>query len=883
MSDTLPVPPGLDTCGCCDGIAASTPAGLFNRAGLSAISYRIGNYAQFRESLHAGLSSPDFVELAGLRTRDADDYTLGLIDAVACAADVLTFYQERVANESYLRTATERVSLQEMGKLIGYRLRPGVAAETWLAFALETPRIAPANLPPEPGAFVTGIPSALTLSAGLKVQSVPGPAEKPQTFETVEDIDARPEWNAMRPWLSEVRHPGPGATETWLAGVRNNLKAGDALVFVDPAFFAQPANNKNWNFRRIDSVEPDNANDRTRVSWNGTLSVASSGASPLQVHALRKRAAVFGHNAPMWRSMSWQFRYKYPGGFADGKDVDEWPEFDISDMAANASGGAVDLDTVLGEVVPDSLVILTKFGFVTDGVIVKKADTVTNKIGKSASLPATHTVLYKLKGAIDVSRAEFALSGKITRLNLEGPNLDTHFFNSVRETSVYAQSELLELAPYPVAEAVSGPSLPLAVSPGGLFAGRKVIVTGLRSSDGARLVHQATLLAAQPHQNGTLLTITPPLPAPLRRDTVVVHANVALATHGETVAQILGAGDASQSFQRFELQRLPLTYRSAANASGAESELSVRIGEVEWTERPTLFGAAAAERAYALSVDAQGKAWVVFGDGVRGARLPSGVNNVRARYRQGLGPEGNVDPDQLTQLMSRPLGLKSVSNPLPAQGGAAPEAAGQARRTMPLGTRTLGRVVSLLDYEDFAMAFAGIAKAQAQVLQLAGGPTLVVTVAGQDDAQLSSSHPVWNNLWFALKSGGDPHVNVMLLPYQKSTFHLGLKVRRDPAYELKPLLAAVESALRSHYAFDARALGQPVLQSEVIAVVHSVPGVVGIDLDFLYCGTAPAAQTEKSRQTRLLASRMHAKGGAAMPAQLLTLDTGPLKRLEEMP
>ena len=198
MSDKTLMPPGTETCGCCDGIAASTPTGLFNRAGLGAISYRIGDYGRFSESLRAGLSSSEFPGLAGLRTRDADDYTLGLIDAVACAADVLTFYQERVANESYLRTATERVSLQEMGKLIGYRLRPGVAAETWLAFALETPRSAPAGLPPEPGAFVTGIPDALTLTAGLKVQSVPGPDEKPQTFETVEEITARPEWNAIR-------------------------------------------------------------------------------------------------------------------------------------------------------------------------------------------------------------------------------------------------------------------------------------------------------------------------------------------------------------------------------------------------------------------------------------------------------------------------------------------------------------------------------------------------------------------------------------------------------------------------------------------------------------------------------------------------------------
>ena len=46
-------------------------------------------------------------------------------------------------------------------------------------------------------------------------------------------------------------------------------------------------------------------------------------------------------------------------------------------------------------------------------------------------------------------------------------------------------------------------------------------------------------------------------------------------------------------------------------------------------------------------------------------------------------------------------------------------------------------------------------------------------------------------------------MNVALLSYQPSTFRLGLKVKRDPAYELKPLLAAVEAALRAHYSFDA--------------------------------------------------------------------------------
>ncbi|HEY2925272.1 baseplate J/gp47 family protein, partial [Piscinibacter sp.] len=757
MSEKTVMPPGTETCGCCEGVAASTPAALDNRVGLSAIAYRIGDYAQFKQSLLAGLSSSTLPELAGLRTRDADDYTLGLIDAVACAADVLTFYQERVANESYLRTATERVSLQEMAKLIGYRLRPGVAAETWLAFALETPKTAPANLPPEPGAFVTGIPTALTLAAGLKVQSVPGPDEKPQTFETVEEIAARPEWNAVRPWLSQTRAPGFGAKDTYLQGLRNNLKAGDALVFVGDEFLAHPTTNNNWDFRLIDAVELDTANDRTHVVWKrglGSVSPHSNPAVAPQVHVLRKRAAVFGNNAPKWRSMNNEFKTNYP---TDAANPNEWPSFTISPLGASANGGHVDLDAVLGEVTPGGFVVLAKGEF--------------NRPDEGFP-PGSYVELYKVTSTTEVSRGEFAISGKVTRLGLSGQNLDTKFFGFVRDTSVYAQSEPIAVAAYPVTTDVSGDQLPLALSADGLQAGRRLIVLGQRASDRQAVVHEATLVSVQADPNGVVLTITPPLPAALKRETVVVHANVALATHGETVSQILGAGDASRSFQRFELKRLPLTYRSATNETGADSELTVRIGDVEWAERPTLFGAAATARAYTLNVDEQGKAWVVFGDGVRGARLPSGVNNVRAVYRQGLGQEGNVDSDKLTQLMTRPLGLKSVSNPVAAQGGTDPEPADQARRTMPLGTRTLGRAVSLLDYEDFAMAFTGIAKAQAQVLQLAAGPTIAITVAGQDGAPLSDSNPVWHNLWLALKASGDPHVNVTLLSYQASSFRL---------------------------------------------------------------------------------------------------------------
>jgi predicted phage baseplate assembly protein len=347
-----------------------------------------------------------------------------------------------------------------------------------------------------------------------------------------------------------------------------------------------------------------------------------------------------------------------------------------------------------------------------------------------------------------------------------------------------------------------------------LAAGRRLIVKGLRHDNGQPIVHETTLVSASAGPGGsTVLAIDPQLPALLRRASVVVFGNVAHATHGETVAEVLGNGDAGRPHQRFELKRLPLTYRSAINEIGADSQLSVRVGDVEWQELPTLFESRPDDRVYTLRTDEQGKWWVVFGDGVRGARLPSGVNNVRARYRQGLGRDGNVDAEQLTQLKTRPLGLKSVANPLPAQGGSDAEPADQARRSMPLGTRTLGRAVSLLDYEDFALAFAGVAKAQARVLQLRGGPTIAITLAGQDGASIASGNPIWEGLDGALKDNGDPHVRIALLPYQASTFRIGLKVKRDPAYELDAVLAAVEAALRAQYGFDRRALGEPVQQS----------------------------------------------------------------------
>src|SRR4051794_30849350 len=175
-----------ETCGCCEGIQILTPQSTVNRPGLSVLNYRVGTHGAFLETMKArlttmtvdalaadGITLETFTPLLGLTTRDTGDFSIALLDGWATVADVLTFYQERIANEGYLRTAAERRSILELARLVGYTLRPGVAATVYLAYTIDEDR---SVTPPKP--VITTIP------VGSRSQSVPGPGELPQSFET---------------------------------------------------------------------------------------------------------------------------------------------------------------------------------------------------------------------------------------------------------------------------------------------------------------------------------------------------------------------------------------------------------------------------------------------------------------------------------------------------------------------------------------------------------------------------------------------------------------------------------------------------------------------------------------------------------------------------
>lgn len=921
------------TCGCCEGITTQTPVTPDNRPGLAAIAYRVGTWAQFKASMLDALSTAP--ELALLHTRSGDDFSIALLDAWAVACDILAFYQERIATENYLGTAAELRSVAELARLIGYTPGPGVAASAALAFTMDQPLPLP-KLPPGtqlPALQANATPTRGAFDAGLKVQSVPDPGQLPAIFETVAAVAARAAWNAIRPRMTRPLDPGAAnaAANVRITGLRGDLAVGDWLLLASAEGTRQA--------QRVAAVTPDSDTGTTAVQfepnvaptpaplpaapgrvhdWQTTIDdtlvwdsikgflwqdqndlvaiatmrswpldsietginawrdrIAPFADPPLQVFTLKVRASLFGHNAPSWDALPASLRFDSSVRQVDANGTPtgsftfvpaafpynsrNWDFFNnlyydqvFADGATQVPPIATfDLDTLYPTLVPGDVLVL------------------------QSSDNAAATVIAPVLSAVAVSRSDYMLSAKVTRIVLDVDWNSVAMFE-FRTTSVLGQTGALPVAEIAIEDVIDN-SAPLMLDGAylSLKAGQLVAITGERADKAGETRREVTTIKSLSLIDGyTTLTFDPELAGSYVRATVTLNGNVAPATHGETRSEILGSGDATRPFQRFALKQPPLTYVSAATPSGSRSTMLVRVNGIAWGEAPFLYGRGPAELVYRLATDEGGKTWVQFGDGVSaGARLPSGVNNVVATYRQGIGTAGMAAAGKLSMLMSRPLGLKDVSNPLAATGGGDPETLVEARGNAPVTVRTLDRIVSLEDFEDFARASAGIVKARVAWIWDGTRDVACVTVAGNGGSVVVAGSPQYRNLLAAMRQAGDGTVTVALGTYTPVTFTLAATITTDPARDALAVLAAVQAAVQAAFSFDARDFMQPVYRSEVIAVMQAVPGVVALTLDGLAYSGDPLVGAQPDA---LVAAAPKLGAGGLLGAELLTLQPGPL-------
>lgn len=1060
---------GDPRCDCCSGLVVLTPRPTENRPGLDALAYRVGTHGAFLQTMKGRLALHGLDEggaelrpLAALGTRDGSDPAIALLDAAATVADVLSFYQERIANEGYLRTATEDRSLHELARLVGYRPRPGVAASVYLAYTIDANTAGPVTVP-----------------KGSRVQTVPGPDELPQSFETGEDLEARAAWNRLRPRtaqpqrLTSVHKRG----SLRLRGANTGVNVGDPLLLVDGAarslvrvtavaavpglepgqeqseltiedwasppastaaqeaalkrvaelvaaapagvvakrvaarvaaatadgrlspaggavlkesidgelrsLGALPATNlRPWLGKLRVEVEAASNASRVRLAapelakgdegdahaqvlttlvqsltqrpskplphplqlprkidfaatgdsslqltaaiapaLRDTLGAALGGvagqSSPaqLEVYAFRVKSGVFGRNAPKRQRLVRRTQGTDESSFND--PIGEWPIIETQ-PPDHLSGGvsaikeapdALHLESSQPGILPGSWVVVDASAI---EVLVDDEPAMVLPAEKARGVPlVTRAAAVQPK----VSRAEYGVSGETTRLALEDDWLEFHLrefdgdillaarafdfkpgiaiertqavvdrdFRVVRQTTVYAASERLELAeevidaPLCGTDDDTGETLPVELD--GLYAdlqpGRYVVIAGERADVGegtavaaaeplmiTRVVHDVRDAEGPlpwrdtpPQQRTrklpgdtlhTFVWFDKPPRYCFRRAGVTIYGNVIKATHGETRRETLGGGDGTRAGQRFTLKQPPLTHLAAATPEGAQSTLQVWVDDLRWHERRDFVDAAPTDRVYVTKLDPEGRATVIFGNGVEGARLSSGLDNVKAEYRFGIGMAGNARAGQISQLSTRPLGVKEVINPLRASGGADAERRDQIRRNAPNAVMALGRLVSTQDYADFARGFAGIGKAAAVELSDGRRRVVHVTIAGADDAPIDPDSDLFVNLGRALRELGDPFQPVDLVVRDLLVLIVSAGLRIHPDHRWESVVTDVRARLLDGLSFERRELGQDVSASEVLALMQSVRGVQHVDLDLL--GALPSTVADPLAQ-----------------------------------
>jgi hypothetical protein len=449
-------------------------------------------------------------------------------------------------------------------------------------------------------------------------------------------------------------------------------------------------------------------------------------------------------------------------------------------------------------------------------------------------------------------RTAYGMSGKTTDIVLVGdpnnPVWNVDDMGELRGVQVYAQSEPLTLVDEPISRNVgfdqkdpaAAKSLTLDTPVDGLQAGRWLIVEGQRADvPGTDTVTAAELVMLEGVDQGidptlptdtvhsTLRFANQGLAYSYKRDTVSIYANVAHATNGETRVEVLGSGDAARSFQAFMLKQSPLTYISAPTPSGVQSTLEVRVNGLRWHEVDNLAFVGRTDRSYVTSIEDHAQTTVTFGDGAHGVRLPTGVENVTATYRNGIGKPGNVKAGQVSLLATKPLGIKDVINPIRASGGADAESRDQARENVSLATLALDRLVSVQDYAYFARTFAGVGKAAAVKL----GSLVQVTIAGADDIPIDITSDLFRNLGQALRAYGDPSVRVRIDVRELLAVTLSAKVGLLPDYTWELVEPQVRRSLLDTFGFQRRALAQHVYLSEIISCIQTVRGVSWVDVD----------------------------------------------------
>jgi hypothetical protein len=796
-------------------------------------------------------------ELSRWTHRAPDDPGIALLESAAVVADILTFYQEHYANEAFLRTAAWRESIQELVRLTGYRLVPGIGGRATFAFEVK-------------GTVPVRVPSEFPLTAELEKGS------EPFDFLTTEELLAFLHLSRFRLYRQRFASGGLSAQVakfeiTAIDGAQDpttlaafDLKKGDKLILVapPPAWLTSGTTISDQKAAQLVKVSKViHQLGRLIVEIEG--SIEESWPAPVTAYRVGRSFRHFGHNTPAKTTFQ---------NDASGSMVTQQYDAHVTrHIKWNCSGQPFHLYTEL----PTNYIPLDQEAndLSTGGTVLIEAVIVPSS---TSATPRRVTVAHTIRGLRALTMSWGNVSGPSTWIDL---GVGTPI---VPNSSIYGTTA--DIREFRIHEATS-PALTLrdvAYHLGGDIGTAAELFFYGTKTEAEPLVGRRVFLRAADGRNagGVVAAVDTAVPEYARmrqvtldkkpkgfqrsdfdeiQPTVDVFGNLSDATQGKRESEVsLGNGDARQVFQTFKIPKAPLTYLLDPTATPSHvPELALFVNGREWTRVDSFFGRGGTDEVYIVREDAKGESYVQFGDGEMGVRLPSGINNVVARYRTGKGALGPSKQGSKPSAGTRLEGLDKVAFAGEATGGAEPEVGEKARIAGPGKLQSLGRLVSLLDYETETLQVGGVIAATASWGLVDAVPTIQLLVlleqAQQSDEQFAA---VENVIRTADRAHGPRRHPLRVTQCELRYLYLTLTFAPDAA--LVP--AEVEEAIRAAlglagvqesertglFGLRRRGLGEKEYASRVEGVVQNIRGVVWCRVDalgLLPAGNDPTALT----------------------------------------
>jgi predicted phage baseplate assembly protein len=742
----------------CEGFVH--PRLVVNAPGLRTIAYRAGDFLTFR---HALLSARDVErQLTSWRPGAEGDLAVQLVEWWAYVADVLTFYNERAMSAALLRTAEENEDLRNLVRILGYRPRPAIAAKGVVA------------------ALVGGA-KPVTLPAGLKLESKPGPGKQPQTFELDADTTVSP------PGAIAV-DPQPDGTFTTekgllLRGVIKSIVSGDALLLVPRQWDGITTNRAVVTVRTVTTEADPRGNRNTRITVDAAVAVTGNVSDFRLLRSAQSARPRPGTNAIKADTVFLSSLYR---------DIQIGMPLVIEHPTTPAS-------------------IVRVSGY---------AEAVYYANGSDAELEKPPLLTSPETPPVPV------LATVLTIAN--GPTGLTSAAEAAKAIVRFDWRDAAELVAQPQAS-IQGPSV--VVIPAAGFGTLTATSLFIEDAGGAGALASATTQTAGLQLTG--LDAAALFQAPLR-----LLTNIVPVSRGKTVpSEVLGSGDASLANQDFTLKKAPVTYLPAADSHSGElygSTIRLYVDGLQWHEVPQLFGQAATARVFVTWEDAEGKTHVRTGDGITGARLPSGTDNVTATYRYG-GGAAVPDAGSLTVIVDPWPGLKAFRNPVPVGGGSDPDAADRLSQLAPRSVLTFDRAVSAADFEVIAGAAPGVARVRSYWSFNADEQRERLTLYVGDDAAAVESART------AIDAAAESDDALVLLA-TAIDLDIKLKLLIDHDRLADDVEEAVRAALATFFSAAAMRIGAGIYRSAIHAACLAVPGVTAVkELTIERAGTLTAA------------------------------------------